>query len=512
MNRFITRYALVFLLGGSALHAQASSSITAAQEEDRRLEPILELEIEGGMVTLAHRYPATTHTTVDGRTLELPARTVVKLFLNPEENSNIEVEIWLPDAGNWNSRFLGMGSGGASGRINSSSLIGPLMAGYAVATSDMGTAPNPDSGIDNPEVWKNFGYRATHLMTVTAKQVITAHYGQAPELSYFHGASTGGQQALQTAQRYPEDYDGIIAAIPAHCRTPLHAYFLWNDQILRECHFSAEQETSVISAGKEYMARRETPPLAGKLISDPRCSPQDIEAVISLAREKDPTLTEEHAAALRKLFDGPRHAVTGERIFNGIPLGSALRSAHGHLYLFRWAFGREKRLEDINFSTDIDSYTATLGPYLNADNPDLSAFRQRGGKLIMTSGTEDSTVPFHATLDYYERVVEHFGDLTEVRSFFRYFLIPGMAHGGGSAIATVPGMLHVLRDWREKGITPDRIDGLRIHSDDGDIPVPLYPYPAKLGWDQEKEQFKAIDGERGGVERISDAFLPAARE
>ena len=307
----------------------------------------------------------------------------------------------------------------------------------------------PASG--NREVWKDFGFRATHLMTLAAKQVVTAYYGKRPEYSYFSGGSTGGQQALQEAQRYPEDYDGIVAGIPAHCRTPLHAYFLWNDQILKKRPFTKEQEGNIIAAANEYMAARETPPVAGKFVSEPRCNAKDIEAVIALARQKDATLTDEHAEALSKLFDGPRHAVTGERIFNGIPLGSSLSAAHDHLYLFKWVFGAEKKLEEINFGADIDTYTAALGPYLNAENPDLSAFEKRGGKLVMTSGSVDSVVPPQATIDYYERVIEHFGSLEKVQSFFRFYLIPGMSHGGGPGINSLPNLLELVKVWRETG-------------------------------------------------------------
>jgi feruloyl esterase len=166
------------------------------------------------------------------------------------------------------------------------------------------------------------------------------------------------------------------------------------------------------------MANREVPVAAGKFVSDPRCTSKDIEAVIALARQKDATLTDAHAEALRKLFDGPKHAVTGERIFNGIPLGSSLEAAHGHLYLFKWVFGADKNLDEINFGADIETYTAALAPYLNAENPDLSAYQKRGGKLIATTGSADSVVPCPAPIDYYERVIEHFGSLEKVQSFF----------------------------------------------------------------------------------------------
>jgi feruloyl esterase len=127
------------------------------------------------------------------------------MILNPAQGSNINVELWLPDVGQWNSRFLGLGNGGAVGKINPGRLVGPLSDGYAVATTDMGTAPDADSGIGHPEVWKDFGFRATHLMTVAAKQVVKAYYGKDPKYSYFCGGSTGGQQALQESQHYPDD-------------------------------------------------------------------------------------------------------------------------------------------------------------------------------------------------------------------------------------------------------------------------------------------------------------------
>jgi feruloyl esterase len=373
----------------------------------------------------------------------------------------------------------------------------------------MGTAPNADSGIGNRDVWKDFGFRATHLMSVTAKQVVGAYYGRQPERSYFNGGSTGGQQALQEAQRYPEDYDGIVANVPAHCRTPLHAYFLWNEQILHACPFTESQQGHIIAAGNEYMAAREVPQTAGKLVSDPRCDKQDIEAVIELARHRDATLTEAHAEALRKLFDGPRHAITGERIFGGIPFGSSFDIAHGHLYLFNWVFGAEKNPMDIDFGNDIDTYTAALGPYLNAENPDLRRFEDRGGKLVMLSGSADSCVPYHASLDYYERVAEHFGSIEKTQTFLRFYVVPGMSHGPGPGINKLPNMLDLVVAWREKGIAPDALRGQRVVDGSTEFEIPLYPYPSRTGWTPEAG-FRPVDGPRGGVERIAERFRPPA--
>ncbi len=439
-------------------------------------------------------------------------RTVVKLTLHPAKGSNINIEAWLPDAEKWNGRFLGLGNGGAAGKINSGSLAGASAAGYAVATTDMGTAPNPDSGIGNPEVWKDFGFRATHLMTIAGKQIVRTYYGKDPELSFFSGGSTGGQQALQEAQRYPEDYDGIAAAVAAHCRTPLHAYFLWNDQILKKCPFTKSQDASVIAAANEFMASREIPAMAGRFVSDPRCTAQDIEAVIALARKKDATLTDEHAAALRKLFDGPRHSVTGERIFNGIPLGSSIEASHGHLYLFNWVFGKDRKTDDINFGADIDTYTTKLAPYLNAENPDLSAFAKRGGKLVMTLGTADSVVPYHASIDYYEHVAAHFGGIEKAQSFFRFYVVPGLAHGGGPGINQAPNLLETVRAWRETGKAPAGLTGRHAENGKSVWEMTIFPYPAKTGWNTATSAFQPVDGPRSGVERIAERFRPPAAE
>jgi feruloyl esterase len=260
------------------------------------------------------------------------------------------------------------------------------------------------------------------------------------------------------------------------------------------------------------MAPREIPPVAGKFISDPRCDGKDIEAVIALALQKDPTLTKEHAEALRKLFDGPRHAVTGERIFNGIPLGSSISAAHGNLYLFKWVFGADKKLEDINFGADIDAYTAALGPYLNAENPDLRPFEKRGGKMIMTVGSADSVVPYHATVDYYERVIERFGGLEKVQSFFKFYIIPGMSHGGGPGINQPPSLIEAVRNWREQGVAPGALQGRRVVDGKKEFEMLLYPYPMKTGWDAATSSFKSVEGPRGGVDRVADRFRPPAAE
>jgi len=464
---------------------------------EKRIQNLKDLKIENGTIDSVE-YDAEAK----------PPCTKVKATLKPAPESNIKVEVWLPDPAKWNKKFFGSGNGGPGGKIHSDSFHWSTGEGFAVAGTNMGTTPDGLNGVNNREVWKDFGYRATHLMTVIAKEIVKAFYGEAPTYSYFRGDSTGGQQALQLAQRNPEDYDGIIAGVPANYRTHIHAYFLWLDNIWREAQFTKEQEDAVVAASKEYKSPKDLPEdLMGKVVIDPRGTEEDVEAVIALARKKDPSLTDAHAAALRKLYQGPRHAETGEIIMGGTPIGgSFFRDIAFHHYPLKWAFPGKKP-EEINFGADMDFFISTMGPYLDAVSPDLSAFAKRGGKLIMVAGARDALIPYHNAIDYYERVIEHFSGsggsggseegLKKVQGFFRFYLVPDMGHNGGAAVNR-----NTVMKWREEGIAPEEITGMHK------IPVP--PYPAEPFWDKESSTWKSVPGPRTkNVPRPAARFLTA---
>lgn len=475
------------------------TALLQAADTPAMLDSLRHVALDDATVTLLERQDAPVLQAANAPPLTgLPPRTVVRLVLRPAPGSNIAVEVWLPDPERWNGRFLGLGNGGAAGLIHARGLAEACRGGYAAATTDLGTAPDPSSGNGNPEVWRDFGHRATHLMTVAAKRLVRAAYGREPGFSYFVGGSTGGQQAMQEAQRHPDDYDGIVARVPAHCRAPLHAYFLWNHQILSRCPFTPAQQQAVIAAANRHLAAREGPQTAGRMVSDPRCAPEDIAAVIALARTLEPGLTDAHAEALRKLFDGPRHAVTGERIFGGVPLGSSWGNAAGNLYLLHWAFGAERDLLRLDFGADIERYLAALGPDLNAEDDDLSRFRDRGGRLLLLSGSADACVPYHATLDWYERLCERVGSLEAAASFCRFYLVPGMGHGGdGPGVTHLPDLLAAVVAWRERGEAPEALRCRRVVEGVTELELQVPPYPARPD---------GSAGPRGGVERVAARF------
>jgi len=196
-------------------------------------ESLITLSLQDATITSAVSVPGPSFTAPDGQTYAgLPPFCQVTATLTPTTDSLINVWVWMP-ASNWNGRFEGTGNGGYAGTIavGVPAMMSGLQAGSAVASTDMGTVPSTnndgDALVGHPEKWIDFGNRSTHLMTVISKQIVAAYYGQAPRYAYFSGCSTGGQQALKEAQRYPNDYDGILAGDPAANRTHVHTSLLW---------------------------------------------------------------------------------------------------------------------------------------------------------------------------------------------------------------------------------------------------------------------------------------------
>ena len=306
-------------------------------------------------------------------------RVTMKLY--PSDQSNITVVVYLPRPKDWNGRFLGTGNGGSAGAIAEGALCNGVGRGYATANTDMGTSLEPDDGIGQPEVWKDFGYRATHLMTVEGKALTAYFYGRKPEYSYFLGGSTGGQQAFSEAQRYPEDYDGIACLSPAFDRIRLHSFFIWNwQQIHRraDAAFTPQQaqqwrDAIVRVYGKTCKSNEEDAFLAypGAIRENPMDHPD-------LQQDIQKLLTEGQREALRDLYDGPRNPATGERVIAAFLPGTEAEGlsladisnreafAHDFFYLFRWIWGKDFDFMKFDFQKDLAEAIKRLGPVLDA--------------------------------------------------------------------------------------------------------------------------------------------------
>jgi feruloyl esterase len=502
-------------------------------EKNRLSKKFENVRIENGVITQIQLVDNGEFNLPEGKCLiGLPAFCKVTVNLKPTSSSNINVEIWLPET-IWNGRFLGTGNGGGAGGIVYEALADGIMQGYATANTDMGTSPNANYVVDLPERYIDFGYRATHEMTLVAKEIIQKYYNKPISYSYFKGDSTGGQQALMEAQRYPSDYKGIIAGVPANNRTLLHTAFLWNYKALNQGIESSLLPEKIALITKKMLSLRsgkDGGTLDDKFFTDPRSVEFKLNDVLN-----DIDLNHKQLAALKKIYTGPVNPRTGEQIYTHIPFGSEnsplglqyQQDPHNFpnslFYIFRWAFGENFEWQKFDFDHDLDVLQERLAPILNANNPDLSELKEFGGKILMFSGTADPLVPYQDALNYYERVIDEQQGIEATQEFFRYFLIPGRCHGeeGSPGFSRVSGsikgesILSALVEWVEQGKAPNQLiataykDGCT--SNEIVAQRPVYPYPKFAeyvgGEPNSISSYKGIDHPRGNVTKPNNRYL-----
>ena len=414
----------------------------------------------------------------------LPPFVRVKAVARPTEVSYIRIELWLPKK--WNGIFLGTGNGGMAGIIRIDKLEQGLYRECATAHTDMGTSDGVRRGFGAKEIWEDFGWRSTKIMTDVGKALTRAYYGREIGKSYFIGNSTGGQQALTVVQRFPEDYDGVVAGVPVTDRIHLHTYFLWMHTALHDEHghplFSPEEVPEItrlaVKYGKKHGMLKENQNFFTESYL-PKKYANDF--VDYLAAES--TFNEAQIEALRAVYVGPINPVTGERIYCGMPIGSESMN-HGivnclaekapFFFIVQWLFGGEYDGRHFDFSADLRRLDEAMAADLNAENADLSPFFARGGKLLMFSGSADPCVPYPPTLNYFGKVVETCG-AEETYKHMRYFVIPGQDHRAGVARygkavmnreRVIKDNLAVIRAWVEEGITPDCFDIVTPNGED----------------------------------------------
>jgi feruloyl esterase len=475
--------------------------------------------------------------------LALPDFCRVAVVSQPALGSNIRIEIWLPEIA-WNGRLLGTGNGGGAGAIPYDSLARGIRRGFATVTTDLGTSPNAKAVSNFPDRWADFGYRATHDMTVVAKRILARYYGKPAARAYFTGCSTGGQQAMSEAERYGEDYDGILAGAPANDRTHLHSEFLWNYQAAHETAASMVTPERIALVTRSIVAA-----CAGKdggapgdaFLTDPRSCKFKLDSLTLCSNERaTDCLTSAQLQTLKKVYAGPTDPESGERIYAPLPFGvesSGLGLAYQEsdrlpdeqFYPFYWAFGTGWQPMSFDFSGDEDRLDEKLAPLVSANNADLSAFRMHGGKLIMFTGAADPIVPFPDAIQYYERVVRlaqkqqsaagSAEALAATQQFFLYYLVPGMAHCGngpglndfGQGIsAKDDDVLFRLEQWVEDGVMPDQLlaKGPAFSGRVAERYVCPYPkLPDYVGGDPTSAAtFRCTAHPRGSVPETSDRY------
>jgi len=416
--------------------------------------------------------------------LTLPARCRVAAVLKPSSDSQIEVEVWLPSE-NWNGKFEAVGNGGWAGAISFAAMASALQEGYATASTDTGhKGGNAAFAIGHPEKVIDFAYRAVHEMTVTSKSLIAAFYDRAPRLSYWNGCSTGGRQGLMEAQRYPADFDGIIAGAPANYQTHLHA---WD---LGVSVHALKDQASLVSPAKAAALSKAVlnacdahDGVKDGLINDPRACHVDLSALLCRGADADNCLTAAQLDTVTRVY-APAKTKSGEVIFPGKEPGSETgwniiaggpQPPGVSLGSFQVAYNDANwDWHGFDLDRDVKVVDDKVG-FINAVSPDLEAFRARGGKLLLYHGWNDTAISPGNTVNYYSSVLSKMGPQQD--SWVRLFMAPGMQHCGGGPGPNQVNYVAALERWRESGVAPDRIAASHVTNNRVDMTRPLCPYP-----------------------------------
>ena len=441
------------------------------------------------------------NTTIDTVTADERAGVcrVIATVTHPPAQDHVKVFIALPLRG-WNGRFRGNGGGGFMGG-NPASLAGPASQGYATGATDTGhDGANPAfalkaDGRFNWQEIRNFAHAGIHDMTVVGKALAQAFYGRPPRYAYFVGSSTGGRQGLMEAQRYPEDYDGIVSGCPAINWHRFLPAALWPEVIMREAgNFVAKEKLEAATAAAVAAGDR-ADGVADGIIDDPvRCT-YDPQALVGTAVGNS-TFTAADANIIRQIWEGPRGA-DGRFMWYGLNRGTDLNTYAATsgtplagkpfqipLDWFRYFLAQNPQWDwttmtrgdfELLWNQCVDQFATVIG----TDNPDLAPFRDHGGKVIITHGLADQQIPSSGTIEYYERVQRQMGGAAATAKFARLFLVPGVNHGFRGGPAPTPAtVLNAMIRWVEEGQPPERLDG-ELRDQGGKLlrTRPFFPYP-----------------------------------
>ncbi len=422
------------------------------------------------------------------RTLKnLPLFCRVSATLTPTADSDIKIEVWLPASG-WNGKFQAVGNGAWAGTISYAAMGTALRQGYATASTDTGHVGNSgEFALGHPEKLTDFGYRAVHEMTVKAKAIIDGYYGSAPRISYWNGCSTGGRQALKEAQRFPSDYNGIIAGAAANPRTHLALWRVSMTQALYKdaaSYIPPKKFTLIHQAALD--ACDATDGIKDGIINDPtRCHFEP--KVLECKHGDDAScLTSPQVETLKKLYAPLKNSVSGAQIFPplepGGELGWDVLEEDSPTFLnavdqFKFIVYKDPKYDwrKLNFGAD-----ATLTDKLDNDTinarPALADFVGQGGKLLMYHGWSDPHVAPLTSVEYYNTVEREIG-VTKAADSIRLFMVPAMAHCGGGDGPNVFDTMSAIEQWVEKGKAPEKL--IASHRTNGavDRTRPLCPYP-----------------------------------
>ncbi|HEY1759664.1 MAG TPA: tannase/feruloyl esterase family alpha/beta hydrolase [Bryobacteraceae bacterium] len=431
---------------------------------------------------------------------DLPAFCRVTATVKPTADSDIKIEVWMPEAG-WNGKLEGNGNGGWTGSINPATLAVGLRRKYATAMTDTGHEGGSGSfALGHPEKLIDFGYRSTHEMTVKAKAIIAAYYGRPPDLAYFNGCSAGGKQGLTEAQLFPGDYNGIISGAPGNNWTHMMAQIVWVAQAVHKdeaSYIPPEKYPAIHEAALAACDARDG--VKDGVIDDPTRCKFDPKAIQCKGADGPSCLTAPQVEAARKIYSAVKNPRTKQEIYPGFEPGSEMgwgqfvagptpTAFATDLFKFVVFKNPDWDYKTLNFDTDIALADMIDNGTNNATDPNLKTYFERGAKLLQYHGWNDQLIAPLNSVEYYQSVERTLGGAAKngvvdksgaehVRASYRLFMEPGMSHCQGGDGPSNFDMLSALEQWVEQGKAPDRIVAYHIKDGKTDRSRPLCPYP-----------------------------------
>jgi len=455
-------------------------------------EGLRSLSLRDATIKAAELVPAGLYTAPAGgqqqppQPVQLAAHCRVNAILKPSSDSEIEIEVWLPSE-NWNGKFEAVGNGGWAGVISYAAMAAAVNEGYATASNDTGhKGGNALFAIGHPEKVVDFAYRAVHEMTVKAKAILTAYYDRSPRLSYWNGCSTGGRQGLMSAQRYPEDFDAILAGAPANFQTHLHAWDLGVAVPVLKDPAAAVPAAKASFLNKAVLQACDAHDgVKDGLLNDPRSCKFDPATLLCKGADSESCLTAKQLESVKRVY-APAMLKTGELVFPGKEPGSetgwqviggtADQPPGVSMGSFLVAYDNAQwDWRGFDLDRDLKIVDEKVGTIINAVNPDLSAFKARGGKLLLYHGWNDTAISPGNTINYYSSVLSKMG--TKQDNWIRLFMAPGVAHCGNGPGPNQFNFMAALERWRESGIAPDSITAYHVTNNRVDMTRPLCVYP-----------------------------------
>ncbi len=455
-------------------------------------ESLATLALPNATVTSAQSVAAGGFTQPGGRGAapqfsDLPAFCRVAATLTPSSDSDIKIEVWLAASG-WNGKFQAVGNGAWQGSIAYPAMAEALRRGYATSSTDTGhVGGSAGFGLGHPEKVIDFAYRSEHEMTVKAKAIVNAFYGSAPKFSYWNGCSAGGRQAMKEAQMFPADFDGIIAGSPG---------LDWSGRTAQAVRIAQalQREDARLSPAATQVLHRAV--VAGcdaidgvkdGLIENPVACTFDPGVLACKGGEDTGCLTPAQVETARLMYSPIVDAKT-KRPIPGLAPGSELgwtdmgwsASARATgLDHFRYLIFGDPAwdVQQFNASTDVARLLEGPSGAIDARDPNLKPFFDRGGKLLQYHGWSDPQITPLNSIEYYKSVTAALGGASKVHGSYRLFVAPGMAHCGGGEGPNDFDELTALEQWVEHGRAPDMIPASHATNGKIDRTRPLCPYP-----------------------------------